>query len=521
VIIVYAAGGCFLSFFPGNVFFMEDFITIENISKNFSGLQALKNVSFSIKKGEAIGLCGANGSGKSTLIKILAGALKPDSGSIKIEGAEMSSYGPLAGLKHGISVIYQDLSLFPTLSVLENICLTRIVAEGAAISVLGKERGRAKQILDDLGIAIDLDAILEELPIASQQLVAIARALNNSSKLIILDEPTTALTSKEISLLFKIVHKLKNSGISVIFISHKIDEITEFCDRVTILRDGELVASKSIGEISVPDSERLMIGQSMEYARMADIDESASPVLEVRSLSKKNNFKDISFSLRRGEILGVIGLLGSGRTELALALFGMYPADSGAIAVEGKTRRIYSVKAAVRAGMAYVPEDRLTEGLVMNYPIKDNVALVTLDRYRSKLTFLNNAKINTVADGWVNTLSIKTDDPASLVSALSGGNQQKIVLAKWLEQDPKVLILDGPTVGIDIGAKAGIFKTLKEMIKEKGMGVILISDEIKEVASYSHRVMIIRNGRVARILQKGEISEGSIQGILSEQKQAL
>ena len=500
---------------------MEDFISIENISKNFGSLTALKHISFSIKKGEAIGLCGANGSGKSTLIKILAGVLQPDGGSIRIEGAEVSSYGPLSGLKHGISVIYQDLSLFSTLSVLENICLTRSIAEGDTVSFLNKKRKRVQQILDDLGVTISLDTVLEELPIASQQLVAIARALNNNSRLIILDEPTTALTSKEISLLFTIIRKLKESGISIIFISHKIDEITEFCDKVTILRDGELVASKNTGETSLPEIEKLMIGQSMEYAHMDSIDENVLPILEVISLTKKNNFRDISFSLRRGEILGVIGLLGSGRTELALALFGIHPADSGTVKVEGKTRKIKSVNTAVKAGIAYVPEDRLTEGLVMNYPIKDNIVLVTMDRYCSTLGLLNGTKINKIAGDWVNTLSIKTDNPENLASTLSGGNQQKIVLAKWLEQDPRVLILDGPTVGIDIGAKAGIFRTLKEMIRDKGMGVILISDEIKEIVSYSHRVMIMRNGRAVSILEKNNINEEHIRNILSEQKQAL
>lgn len=500
---------------------MEDFITVENISKSFSGLKALKNVSFSIKKGEAVGLCGANGSGKSTLIKILAGVLRADSGGIKIEGKEMVSYGPLTGIRHGISVIYQDISLFPALSALENICLARFIERGQALSFPGRERNRAQKILDDLGVSIGLDTPVEELPIASQQLVAIARALNNNSKLIILDEPTTALTSKEVGLLFKIVNKLKADGISVIFISHKLDEIIELCDTVMILRDGELAASKPAGQTGIAEIETVMVGQSMEYARMDDVAENAAPVLEARSLSKKNNFKDISFCLHRGEILGLTGLLGSGRTELALALFGMYPAESGTIRVDGAERSIKNVQDAVRAGIAYVPEDRLTEGLVMNYPIKDNIVLAALNKYRSRFGFLNNGGINAAAARWVNTLSIKTENPDNLVSTLSGGNQQKIVLAKWLEQDPKALILDGPTVGIDIGAKAGIFRTLKEMIREKGVGVLLISDEIKEIAAYSHRVMILRNGRVARVLEKREISESYIQQILNEQKRAV
>jgi simple sugar transport system ATP-binding protein len=405
--------------------------------------------------------------------------------------------------------------------VLENICLARTIERGSAVSLPGRQRDRARRILEDLGVVLDLDGVVEELPIASQQLVAIARALNNDSKLIILDEPTTALTSQEISFLFKLVRKLKDSGISVIFISHKIDEILELCDTVTVLRDGELIATRPVKETDLAEIERLMVGQSMEYAEMEALAPEAPVVLEVSALSKKHNFRDINFTLRRGEILGIIGLLGSGRTELALSLFGMYPADSGFIAVDGRRRRINSVQAAVRAGIAYVPEDRLTEGLVMNYPIRDNIVLAALDKFRGRMTFLDNGRIGKSAAGWVAALAVKTEDPANLVSTLSGGNQQKIVLAKWLEKDPKVLILDGPTVGIDVGAKAGIFKTLKNMIREKGMGVLLISDEIKEIVSYSHRVMIIRSGRVARILEKGEISEGYIQHILSEQKRAL
>jgi simple sugar transport system ATP-binding protein len=500
---------------------MEEFIRIEHISKHFSGLRALKDVSLSIKKGEAAGLCGANGSGKSTLIKILAGVLKPDTGSITIEGTGMVSYGPLAGIRHGISVIYQDISLFPTLSVLENICLARTIERGSAVSLLQRQRGRARRMLDDLGVALDLDGTVEELPVASRQLVAIARALNNDSKLIILDEPTTALTSQEISFLFRLVRRLKAAGIAVLFISHKIDEILELCDTVTVLRDGELIASGPAGETGLAELERLMVGRSMEYTAVEELAPDAPVMLEVSSLSKKNHFKDISFTLRRGEILGVTGLLGSGRTELALALFGVDPADSGSITVEGRRRRIGSVREAVRAGIAYVPEDRLTEGLVMNYPIRDNIVLATLDKFRGRLGFLDRRGIDGRAAAWVDALTVKTEDPGNPVSTLSGGNQQKVVLSKWLEEDPKALILDGPTVGIDVGAKAGIFKTLKGMIREKGMGVLLISDEIKEIVSYSHRVMIIRSGRVAGILNRGEISEGRIRHILSEQKRAL
>jgi simple sugar transport system ATP-binding protein len=500
---------------------MEEFISIEHINKSFGGLKALNDISFTIYKGEAVGLCGANGSGKSTLIKILAGVLSPDSGSITIEGQKMLSYGSLAGIRRGISVIYQDLSLFPTLTVLENICIARLIEQGHTAVFIERQRSRAKKILDDLGVSINIDSMVEELPIASQQLIAIARALNNDSRLIILDEPTTALTSAEISLLFKIVTKLKNDGISVVFISHKIDEIMELCDRVTILRDGVLVSSQKTEETSTADIETLMVGQAAVYSPPEELPAEAKKALEVRGLTKKNNFKDISFTLRQGEILGVIGLLGSGRTELALSLFGMYPADSGSIVIKGVEQRINSVEKAVKSGIAYVPEDRLTEGLVMNYPIKDNTVLVTLDKFRNRLTFLDNGRIKAAADRWITTLATKTDSSENLVASLSGGNQQKVVLAKWLEDEPEILILDGPTVGIDVGAKNGIFRVIREMAEKKGVGVILISDEIKEIASNSHRVMIIRNGRIVKMLRKPEISEEGIRDILNQQKQEL
>jgi simple sugar transport system ATP-binding protein len=498
---------------------VKEFISIEDINKSFGGLKALNNISFTINKGEAVGLCGANGSGKSTLIKILAGVLVPDSGSIAIEGRRMFSYGSLSGIRNGISVIYQDLSLFPTLSVLENICIARLIEQGHAFISVESGRGRAKKILDELGVSINVDSIVEELPIASQQLIAIARALNNDSKLIILDEPTTALTSAEINLLFKIVNKLKQSGISVIFVSHKIDEVMELCDRVTIMRDGVMVASKKITETSTADIEKMMVGQAADFNPPENLSGETKPVLEVKGLTKKNNFKDISFTLYHGEILGLIGLLGSGRTELSLSLFGMYPADSGSIFINGIEQNITSVQKAVKSGIAYVPEDRLTEGLVMSYSIKDNTVLAALDKFANKLTFLDNDKIKNTADKWIKTLGTKADSSENPVSSLSGGNQQKVVLAKWLEENPEILILDGPTVGIDVGAKNGIFKVIREMVKEKGMGVILISDEIKEIAANSHRVMIIRNGRIVKTLQRHEISEENIRGILDQQKQ--
>jgi simple sugar transport system ATP-binding protein len=314
---------------------------------------------------------------------------------------------------------------------------------------------------------------------------------------------------------------LKDQGISVIFISHKLDEIEELCDTVTILRDGEVVASRSMADLTIDEIENLMVGKSMIHERNVVEKLRNEKVLEVKNLTKRNNFADISFTLDRGEILGVIGLLGSGRTELASALFGISPADSGEIIVDGNKAHIREVSDAVNHGIAYVPEDRLTQGLVMNKSIKLNIGIVTLDNATNKLGLVDTDKIDSLSDEWIAGMRIKTDTKDKVARMLSGGNQQKIVLSKWLALGPKVLILDGPTVGIDIGAKAGIFTTINEMAKDKGMGVILISDEIREITSHCHRVIIMRNGRFGKELKGDEITDAAIQQELDEQKRVI
>lgn len=498
-----------------------DFITIQHASKRFSGVQALKDVTFKVKQGEIHGLVGENGSGKSTLIKILAGVLPADGGEITIEGKKITSYGPLTGIRHGISVIYQDISLFPNLTVMENILLGRVLEQNRKIFSRKQFEQRVVNILDELGVDIDHHELVGELPIAQQQLVAIARALNNDSKLLILDEPTTALTRQEINQLFRLVNNLKDLGIAIIFISHKLDEIAELCDTVSILRDGEMVASKPMSELTINKIENFMVGKSMIHTRNIHANVSPEQVMEITNLTKKNNFADISFSLQRGEVLGVIGLLGSGRTELASALFGTAPADSGQIKISGEPVTIKSVQDAVKHGIAYVPEDRLTQGLVMNKSIKLNIAIATLDQSTTSIGLVDTEKIDAMAEKWIEDMAIKTDDKEKIARTLSGGNQQKIVLAKWLAMDPKVLILDGPTVGIDVGAKAGIFITINEMAKNSGMGVILISDEIREITSHCHRVLIMKNGRIARELVGEEITDMAIQRDLDEQKRVM
>lgn len=501
-----------------------DFITIEHANKTFGGVRALIDVSFSVKKGEIHGLVGENGSGKSTLIKILAGALAADSGKITIDGNEVKAYGPLSGIQQGISVIYQDLSLFPNLSVLENVCLCNQIKQKTGKFSVKQYEGQVKKLLDDLDANIGLGEMVEELPIAKQQLVAIARALNNNPKLIIFDEPTTALTREEINNLFRIINRLRKIGISIIFISHKLDEIMEICDAVTVLRDGEIIDTQPIANLDIPKLEKLMVGASTVYEKNADkaLPADTPIIMEVRHLSKKNNFKDISFKLKKGEVLGISGLLGSGRTELASALFGVAPSDEGEIFIEGKLVKIRNVEDGVRNGIAYVPEDRLTQGLVMNYPQRDNIVLATLSTFTDKHHLLDEKKMTETSQKWIEQVNVKTDDQFKTVKTLSGGNQQKIVLAKWLEMGPKVLILDGPTVGVDVGAKAGIFKTIREMIDKWGMSVILISDEIRELTANCQRIIVMQNGRIFSELNKPEeIDDKYIQSILEAQKKSI
>ena len=498
-----------------------DFISIDHASKQFGGVKALKDISFAVKSGEVHGLVGENGSGKSTLIKILAGSLEADQGKITIDGQEMSSYGPLSGIKHGISVIYQDLSLFPNLSVIENVCLSNQIKENSRFYSSAGYRKNVENLLEQLDAGVKVGDLVEELPIAKQQMVAIARALHNNPKLIIFDEPTTALTRGEINNLFRIIGHLREKGISIIFISHKLDEITEICDSITILRDGVHIATKPIQGMSIPEIEQLMVGESTVYSKRSETlqdREELETVLEVQNLSRKNNFKDISFSLKKGEIIGITGLLGSGRTELASSLFGIAPAEKGTIRVGGEEVKISSVQDAVEQGIAYVPEDRLTQGLVMNYSQRDNIVLAMLKNFTKK-GFLDEEKMDEVSQNWIDLIGVKTDDQNKEVKTLSGGNQQKIVLAKWFEMRPKVLILDGPTVGVDVGAKAGIFRTIWEMVEQSGMSVILISDEIREITANCQKVLIMHNGRIEKIIDKPEeIDDTYIQNYLETRK---
>lgn len=482
----------------------------EKITKRYGGVTALDKVDFDMVQGEIHGLVGVNGCGKSTLMKIIAGAEQPTSGKIYIDDQECPPYTPAEAMQHGIGIIYQDLSLFPNLSVFENIYLSRVIASGnKTISPSGFRQG-IEEIVKSLGITLDLNADLGELPIARQQLVAIIRALFNKSRLIILDEPTTALTGSEIANLFKILNSLKEQGLSFIFISHKLTELLQICDRITVFKDGHLINTfDNDGKLKQNQLEKAMLGREVTYQKFP-YHATDKPVLTVKNLSLKNNFKDISFTLHEGEVLGIAGQLGSGRTELAMGLFGAAPAQSGTIEVAGRPADCSSIGKAVENGIAYVPEDRLSLGLVLDQSIRRNAVVCSLKALSSWTGLLNLKGYKDLAEALLEELKVKFGAVSHKISSLSGGNQQKVVLAKWLAIKPRILILDSPTVGIDVGAKSAIYETVHDKAAE-GMAFLFISDELPELLANCDRILVMGHGRIKAELAAADLTEEALQ----------
>ncbi|HET6438551.1 MAG TPA: sugar ABC transporter ATP-binding protein [Anaeromyxobacter sp.] len=475
----------------------HEFLRLEKIHKSFAGVHALRGVDFSIQQGEIHCLVGENGSGKSTLIKIISGVLHPDSGRILVEGRAVASLGSAATMASGIQVIYQDLSLFPNLTVAENIAIAEVKERGRALVNWKEIRDIARAAMARIQVDLDLEVEVGELPIGKQQLVAICRALTSELKLLILDEPTSSLPKPDIDHLLAVVRDLQAHGIAVLFVSHKLNEVFEVAERITVLRDGERVATLPPGELDDDRLVGLMTGRTLSRTPFAFRDTAAPIVLEVRGLSKPNNFEDISFQLRAGEIVALIGLIGSGRTELALALFGISPAARGEIRVEGNPVPVRSVQEAVAAGIAYVPENRLVQGLVMKHSVEENLTAPVLDKLLGRLGLVDPVRKAALAREWIQTLGIKVADPAVPVQTLSGGNQQRVVIAKWLAADPRILILDGPTVGVDVMAKGAIHQYVRDLAA-RGMAVLLITDEIPEAVVNANRILIMRAGRIRR-----------------------
>lgn len=485
---------------------MHPFLSLSNISKRFGGVQALDNVSLTVYPGEIHCLVGENGSGKSTLIKIIAGVVEPDSGTIAIDGKVVHHWRPIEAIRAGIEVIYQDFSLFPNLSVAENIALSHELSQGKRWVNWREVRAIATETMRKINVQLDLDAPVGEIPVADKQLVAICRALVKNARLIIMDEATTALTEKEIRALFDVIHNVKREGVAVLFVSHKLDEVLAIADKALIIRNGKVVLDADARELDRSKLTYYMTGRDIaEESFEWHGDPNAPPLLAVRHLTAQGSFYDVSFDLRAGEILGITGLLGSGRTELALALFGVLPADSGEIILDGKPIQIRSIQDALAHGIGYVPEDRLTEGLFLERSIANNVVARVLDELRNGL-LLDGARLKQVVQDWVQRLSIKTPDPELPAKSLSGGNQQRVVLAKWLASKPRVLILNGPTVGVDVGSKSELHAIIKQLARS-GLGIIIISDDIPELMQTCNRILLMKRGRVVEHFERKDITE--------------
>ncbi|MGA2381182.1 MAG: sugar ABC transporter ATP-binding protein [Spirochaetia bacterium] len=491
----------------------EDFLCLRNISKTFAGVRALSRADLSVKEGEVHTLVGENGCGKSTLIKIIAGVLQPDPGaSIAIRGKVWKRLSAFDSLSQGIQVIYQDLSLFPNLTVAENISVSQYIQEKKPFVSRREMADIAREAMRMISVSLDLSTTVQELSIAKQQLVAICRSITRGARLIIMDEPTSSLGRRDVEYLLSVIRSLREEGITTLFVGHKLNEVFEIADRVTVLRDGRGMGTYEISQLNAAELIQLMTGRQIARAQLPGPRSEGAPILEVKELTKKGQFQGINLTLRPGEILGIAGLRGSGRTELALSIFGMNRADSGEIVVAGTPRRIRSVQDAMALGMGYVPEERLVQGLFMDHSVRSNLIVTVLDKLLGRLGLLDDRRTDGFVRSWISELGIKTPSADCPVKQLSGGNQQRVVLSKWMERAPRILIMDGPTVGIDVKAKEEIHEIMRTLAS-KGMGVIMISDEVAEIAQHTNRLLLMKSGRIVGEYETSRITED---GLLKE-----
>ena len=480
-----------------------------DVSKSFGAVQALQDVSFSIEAGEIHALAGENGSGKSTLIKIISGVHVPDSGTIEIEGTPFDRLTPMQSINHGIQVIYQDFSVFPNLTVMENLAVNSELAEHRFFVNRKRMRAIAEEAISKIGFDVDLDDAVESLSVAQKQMIAISRALIFNTKLIIMDEPTTALTKKEVRTLFDTILTLKERGIATLFVSHKLNEVFDISEKFTILRSGKVAAHGAVEDLTEEKFSYHMTGRTFEKRHYESAVRSEKPLLEARSIARRRHFADVSFSLNKGEILGITGLLDSGRSQVALSLFGIAPVDSGQIVLNGKQVTIDTPQDAMRNKIGLVPEDRLTEGLFLSQSIGDNIVVGEIDELTRQLSFIDENRRSAEVDKWVEELSIATPDPSNACNTLSGGNQQRVVLAKWLACDLDILILNGPTVGVDIGSKYDIHGILQELA-DQGLSLIIVSDDLPEILENCSRILVMKSGSVVSELDSTKTDEKEI-----------
>jgi len=485
-------------------------LSVSGISKSFPGVQALKDVQFELSRGEVLALVGENGAGKSSLMKILSGIYSKDAGTIVLEGEEVDIDSPKTAQALGISIIHQEMNLMPHLTIAQNIFIGREPRGGLFL----RERALNKQaddLLNRLGIQLDPRELVQNLTVAKQQMVEIAKALSFDAKVLIMDEPTSALTNSETETLFTLIEALKASGTGVIYISHRMDELRRITDRVTVLRDGQYIGTLAKDELDIPTIIEMMVGRHIEEgARPAPRDATTDDVvLRVEGLNTRHLLKDISFELRRGEILGFSGLMGAGRTEVARAIIGADPSESGTVHIDGKLVSIKQPSDAVRYGVGYLSEDRKELGLLLEQDVNTNVLLASLRDYTDRLGFVHTAKGKQKTRDYVDALRIKTPSITATTKNLSGGNQQKVVIAKWLARDCDILIFDEPTRGIDVGAKEEIYKLLNDLVAQ-GKSIIMISSELPEVLRLSHRIVVMAGGRITGVLDNKDASQAKI-----------
>ena len=499
-------------------------LRMENISKAFPGVQALDNVNLEVRAGEIHGLIGENGAGKSTLMKILSGVYTKDSGRLYLNGQPVEILGPHHAQQLGIAIIYQEFNLMPNLTVAENVFIGREPNRFHFIKWRDLHQ-QTQALMDLLGIHLSPMAVVRELSVAEQQMVEIAKALSIKARIIIMDEPTSALTDAEVTTLFRIMRSLKEQGLGVIFISHRIEEILEICDRITVLRDGQNVGTRDAKEVTADELIHMMVGRTLgELFQKETSAAHGDVVLEVRNVGRTGTVLDpsaivldnVSFTLRRGEILGVAGLVGSGRTELARILFGADPMDHGEIYIDGQRVNIRSPIDAIRHGMGFVPEDRKEQALILGMAVRENVSLAKLHDL-THYGFVNGAEERRIVEEYVQALQIRTPSLEQKVMYLSGGNQQKVVIAKWLALRPKILIMDEPTRGIDIGAKAEVH-ALMNKLAQQNVGIIMISSELPEVLGMSDRILCMRQGRVVGELTREEATPERVMRLLTTGK---
>ena len=491
----------------------EALLELRGIDKHFPGVRALKDAQFDVRRGEVHALIGENGAGKSTLIKIVAGVYQPDSGEIWLDGGQVQFGNPREAHLAGIATIYQELGLYPELSVAENIFMghapttKRLGFE--TIDWEAMERG-AEALLADLNIEnLDVGAKVGALNVGNRQRVEIAKALSLDAQILIMDEPTAALAESDVEQLFSIVRLLRERGVSIIYISHRLNEVFELADRVTVLRDGEYIGTQDVAETSEAELISMMVGRRIENLFPKQAAAIGDVVLEVRNLNRPPLTRDISFSVRAGEIVGLAGLVGSGRSETAQVVFGVLPAESGEILLNGEAVKITRPSEAVDYGIGYVPEDRGHQGLIREMTIRENTSMAVLESVSNR-SFISRAKERVLANGAIRQLSIRATGPDQITNKLSGGNQQKVVVSKWLASNPKLLIMDEPTRGIDVGAKAEIHRLMSRLAAEDGLAILMISSELPEILAMSDRILVMREGRLVGKFSREEATQEMI-----------